>query len=129
MKLLLDTMSIIYLVQSPHLLASRARAAIEDRTNEVFVSLVSPLEMQIKVNIGKLNLGKPVADIIRNEISRLRLQLLPITLDHIDTLSGLPAHHKDPFDRLLIAQALHEGLTLVTDDRYIAKYAAPVLWK
>ena len=63
------------------------------------------------------------------ELDRGAIGLLPITLHHIDALSRLPNHHRDPFDRLLVAQAIHEGLTLVSSDRDIAKFAAPVLWE
>lgn len=103
MKFLLDTMAIIYLVQAPDSLSPRARSTIEDGSNQLYISHVSPIEMQIKVTIDKLELGQPVLQTIRTEVARLGLSLLPITLDHIDALSRLPLHHRDPFDRLLIA--------------------------
>lgn len=129
MKRLLDTQSFIYFVDRPDELPSAARTAIEDSTNELFVSLVSPWKMQIKATLGKLELGKPPAALVQAELDRAAIELLPITLDHIDALSRLPNHHRDPFDRLLVAQAIHEGLTIVSSDQAIAKYGAPVLWE
>ena len=129
MKLLLDTHSFIFYVDRPDALPSAARAAIEDSSNELFLSLVSPWEMQIKSTLGKLQLSKPAAELVQAELDRAAIQLLPITLHHIDALSRLPNHHRDPFDRLLVAQAIHEGLTLVSSDQTIAKYDAPILWE
>ena len=129
MKLLLDTHSFIFYVDRPDALPSAARAAIEDSSNELFLSLVSPWEMQIKSTLGKLQLSKPAAELVQAELDRAAIQLLPITLHHIDALSRLPNHHRDPFDRLLVAQAIHEGLTLFSSDQTIAKYDAPILWE
>lgn len=129
MKLLLDTHSFIFYVDRPDALPSAALAALEDTSNELFLSLVSPWEMQIKIALGKLQLGKPVVELVQAELDRTAIQLLPITLGHIDALSRLPNHHRDPFDRLLIAQAIHEQLTLVSSDQSIAKYAATMLWE
>ena len=128
MKYLLDTHSFLFYVDRPDVLPSATRTALEDPSNDLFLSVVSPWEMQIKSTLGKLQLSKPAAQLVQAELDRGALQLLPITLDHIDTLSQLPNHHRDPFDRLLVAQAIHEGLTLVSSDLLIAKYAAPILW-
>lgn len=83
----------------------------------------------MKSTLGKLQLSKPAVELVQAELDRAAIKLLPITLNHIDALSRLPNHHRDPFDRLLVAQAIEEGLTLVTSDAAIAQYAAPVLWK
>lgn len=127
MNLLLDTSTLIMLVQGLPL-PERARSAIESTPNRVLVSLVSPWEMQIKLGLKKLALQQPVRAIIKAQLAHGSFTLLPITLDHIEALSRLPDHHRDPFDRLLIAQALAEDLTLVSADREIARYPAPVLW-
>lgn len=129
MRLLLDSQAFILLLQQPDSLGLAARDSIVDPNNEVFLSLVTPIELQIKVNLKKLSFAKSVREHIQFELDRGKFRLLPITLDHIDALSRLPNHHRDPFDRLLIAQAIHEGLTLVTSDETIAKYAVPVLWE
>ena len=128
MKLLLDTMTIIYLVQQPAVVPQPALSILEDANNELFISLVSPWEMQIKVGIGKLTLGKPVAEIIAAEVADRSIGLLSIKLEHIDELARLPMHHRDPFDRLLIAQAIREGLTLVTSDEQFKQYPVQTLW-
>jgi PIN domain nuclease of toxin-antitoxin system len=129
MRLLLDTQSFIFYVDRPDSLSSAARAALEDSSNGLFLSLVSPWEMQVKSTLGKLQLSRPAVELVQAEVDRAAIKLLPITLQHIDALSRLPNHHRDPFDRLLVAQAIHEGLTLVTSDAAIAQYAAPVLWE
>ncbi len=129
MKLLLDTHAFIYYVDRPDELPPAARAALEDTSNDLLLSLVSPWEMQIKVALGKLQLGKPVVELVRAELDRGAIRLLPIAIEHIDALSRLPDHHRDPFDRLLVAQAIHGGLRLVSSDSAIAKYAVPMLWE
>lgn len=129
MRLLLDTQSFIFYVDRPEKLPTVARAAVEDASNELLLSRVSPWEMQIKVALGKLRLDRPVVEMVRAEADRAAIRLLPVAIEHIDALSRLPNHHRDPFDRLLVAQAIHEGLTLVSADQAIAKYAAPILWE
>ncbi len=90
--------------------------------------MVSPWEMQIKITLNKLILGKPLKEMIQLELDRGTFTLLPITLTHIDRLSTLPLLHRDPFDRLLIAQALTDNLTLITADRKIQQYPVDCLW-
>ena len=129
MNLLLDSNVFVFIVQQPDRLPERARDAILDPANTRYLSVVTPWELQIKSSLGKLRFTTPIRDIVKQELDTGTVQLLPITLDHIDALSRLPAHHRDPFDRMLVAQAVHEGLTLVTSDEIIAKYPAPVLWE
>ncbi len=128
MKLLVDTHVFLWLVQQEPI-PRRVLAQLEDLSNELFVSVVTPWEMQLKIGIGKLTLGRSVQSVVETQIRCSAMALLPITLNHIDALSRLPDHHRDPFDRLLVAQAIHEGMTLVSSDRTIAKYAAPTLWE
>jgi PIN domain nuclease of toxin-antitoxin system len=116
------------MVDQPERLPAAARSAIQDQGNVRFLSIASPWELQIKVNLGKLALGKPVRQLVELEVNRGAIQLLPITLDHVDELSRLPAHHRDPFDRILVAQAIHDGLTMVTGDHEIARYPVERLW-
>jgi PIN domain nuclease of toxin-antitoxin system len=127
--LLLDSNAFIYMANQPEALPPPAKAAIEDPNNIRFLSIASPLELQIKINLGKLAFASPLRTVVEFELRRGSLQLLPITLDHIEALSRLPNHHRDPFDRLLIAQAIHEGLTIVTADETIAAYPVAVLWR
>lgn len=128
MKLLLDTNVFLWLVkQQP--IPPNALAQLEDLSNELYISLVTPWEMQIKVGIGKLKLAGSVPSVTQTQLTASSMTLLPITLDHIDALSRLPDLHRDPFDRLLIAQAIHENLTIVTGDEVIARYPVSVLWR
>jgi PIN domain nuclease of toxin-antitoxin system len=129
MRLLLDTHTFMFFVDRPDVLPPLARNALEDSTHELSLSVVSPWEMQIKSGLGKLSLSKPATDLVQAELDRGAIQLLPITLAHISALARLPGHHRDPFDRLLIAQAICENLTLVTGDDVIAKYSVPTLWQ
>lgn len=128
MRLLVDTHVFLWLVQQEPLPAG-VLVQLEDPANQLYVSLVTPWEMQVKVGVGKLKLADSVRLIFETQLAASSMTLLPITLDHIDAMSRLPDHHRDPFDRLLVAQALHEGLTIVTGDEAIARYAAPTLWR
>ena len=127
MRLLLDTHVFLWLVQE-HPVPPAVLAKLEDRDNDVFLSLVTPWEMQIKVGTGQLALAQTIRATVETALARDAVRLLPITLAHIDALAHLPGHHRDPFDRLLVAQALHETLTLVAADAGISLYDVPVLW-
>ena len=128
MRLLIDSNVFVFLAQHPDVVPPRAMAALRDPANRRYLSVVTPWELQIKTSLGRFDFGKPIRDVVQFDLDRGAFDLLPITLDHVEALSRLPNHHRDPFDRLLIAQAIHEGLTLVTSDRQIARYPAPVLW-
>lgn len=128
MNLLLDSNVFVFIVQQPDRLPSRARAAIVDPANTRYLSLATPWELQIKSSLQKFDFEKPIREIVQRELNTGTVQLLAITLDHIDALSRLPNHHRDPFDRLLIAQAISEGLTLVTSDENIHRYPVQCLW-
>ena len=94
----------------------------------LFLSLVSLWEIQIKSSLGKLPLSLPLADIVRDQQTQHGLQILPITPEHIYTLGGLPLYHKDPFDRLLLAQALTEGLPFASSDSLFPPYPVSIVW-
>jgi PIN domain nuclease of toxin-antitoxin system len=123
-RLLLDTHALLWATGDTDRIPVGVRTLIEERRNDVFVSLVSIWEIRIKTAAGKLILD---IDLLRT-IKNTDLSILPITLDHVERTATLPAHHKDPFDRMLIAQARVEGMTLVTADRMIRHYDVPVLW-
>jgi PIN domain nuclease of toxin-antitoxin system len=91
--------------------------------SRVFLSAVTAWELSIKQSIGSLTLRHPVSDLIRNQ----QLTELPVTIRHGEAVGNLPFHHRDPFDRLLIAQALVEGLILVTGEKKLAEYGVPIL--
>ncbi len=94
----------------------------------LLLSVVNVWEMQIKLQLGKLRLTLPLREIIETQQQVNNVEILPITLAHVLALENLPAHHKDPFDRLLIAQAMVEGAVLVSGDPNIARYAVHVVW-
>ena len=118
MNLLLDTHTLIWALEDNSSLSALARVAIVDGENMVFVSAVSVWEISIKKALGKLE----APDTLLDEIERIRFTPLDITLEHADRAGKLSAIHLDPFDRMLIAQAQSEQLTLVTRDAEIQKY-------
>ena len=128
MKLLLDTHALIWWHEDNAKLSRAAFEAIRDPDNAVFLSVVNAWEMQIKTQLGKLSVANSVPDVIRSEIEGNGFRVLPVTLDYVYDLDARPFHHKDPFDRLLIAQARHEGLTLVSSDKPIRAYDVKTLW-
>ena len=128
MRLLLDTNAIIWWDSKSSKLSKKAEDAIRDASSEIFISVVSAWEMQIKAQIGKLKQNKPWRDVIREQIQVNGFSLLRPELSHIEVLDSLPFHHKDPFDRLLIAQAIHENLTLVSNDLKFQAYPVTLLW-
>ncbi len=121
---LLDTNAVLILALRSRDASQSTLAALE--SGRRFVSQVCAIEIAIKQGLGKLALPPPFQTHFANAFARLASELsadiLPIALTHIDTLSHLPLHHRDPFDRLIIAQALTEGLTVVTNDRAFAAY-------
>jgi PIN domain nuclease of toxin-antitoxin system len=121
MTLLLDTHVLLWWLDDPGRLSKAARRAIRDGTNPVYVSAAVAWEIAIKKALGKLDAPDDLEDIL--EANRFRP--LPITIPHAIALRSLPDHHRDPFDRILIAQALHEGFRLVSRDAEIAKYPVP----
>lgn len=92
------------------------------------LSVVSLWEMQIKLSLGKLRLTLPLREIIEAQQQTNNVEIVPITLAHVLALESLPSHHGDPFDRMLVAQAMVEGAALVSADSNVAKYAVQVVW-
>lgn len=105
-------------------LTGTARAAIESQTTAIFVSVASAWELEIKAGLGRLNLH----DGIEAMLEANAFSLLPVTLEHCRIAGALPQYHRDPFDRMLIAQAVAEDLTLISSDRQFARYDVDVLW-
>lgn len=127
-RLLLDTHALVWYVQNEPQLTARARAAIPDPANEVWVSPSSYWELAIKVHTGKWVLALPYSTLIQIAVTGNRFRVLPVEVDHTARLIGLPDHHRDPFDRLMAVQAVAEGLTLVSADAVFDRYAVPRLW-
>ena len=128
MKLLLDTHAFIWWDSAPDKLSPQVLRLCQDPTNEMILSVASVWEMQIKMQLGKLKLKLPLAEIIKGQQQTNNIQTLPITLAHTLALDELPMHHKDPFDRLLIAQANVEEAVLVSRDKIFAQYPVKLLW-
>jgi PIN domain nuclease of toxin-antitoxin system len=126
MKGLLDTHAFIWWDSDPSRLSAPALAFLLDPANTVYLSVVSVWEMQIKHQLGKLNLRTALASIVAQQQGQ-GIQVLPVTLDHVLALDGLPTPHKDPFDRLLVAQALAEGAVLLSGDVVFAQYPVSVV--
>ncbi len=108
-------------------LSRRARAAIADPDNECFLSHASIWEMASKASLGKLRLPSTVERFVVEHCAANSFQLLSITLAHIASVEGLPFHHRDPFDRLLVAQARHEDMALVSRDPSLKAYGVSVI--
>lgn len=127
MKLLLDTHILIWWIDAPQRLPARVLSALEDVTNELYVSVVNLWEIQVKMQLGKLQLSVPLTQLIARQQSANAVHVLTIIPAHIYELDNLPLHHRDSFDRLLIAQANVEGLTLVTVDPLCIVYPVSYL--
>ncbi|HSK70415.1 MAG TPA: type II toxin-antitoxin system VapC family toxin [Pyrinomonadaceae bacterium] len=127
MNLLIDSHEFIWWADSPQRLSGKTLSALLDKTNVLYLSLASIWEMQIKVQISKLSFKRGLKTTVEMHQTQNNLQILPVTLDHIYELEKLPFHHKDPFDRLLIAQASVENFTLVTDDPNFSAYSIKIL--
>ena len=128
MKLLLDTHAFLWWDSEPVRLSATALSACQDPSNTLILSTVSVWEMQVKSQLGKLTLNLPLPDIIRGQQETNRIIILPMALEHVLALQDLSPHHKDPFDRLLIAQANVEDAVLVSHDSLFVNYPVHLLW-
>ena len=128
MRVLLDTHTFLWWVTNDSQLSKSVIEVIKDPEVEVLLSVVTSWEMVIKVGLGKLRLTDTPEVLVREQRSRHHFQILPIKLEHVLKVGALPDHHKDPFDRLLIAQSLEENVPLVTDDPLIQRYVLNILW-
>ena len=126
MRLLLDTVALIYAVESPNRLSRRAAAVLENSGNILELSAISLSEIAIKSALGKLKFSGDAAE---QAIRDLDLRILPYSADHALQLFHLPLHHRDPFDRQIIAQALSEKIPVVTSDEKFALYKGlKIVW-
>ena len=130
MRLLLDTHAFLSLMAQPDRLSAAAIAACDDLGNDLVLSVASLWEIQIKQQLGKLRFDVPLADLVQEQSDEQVVTLLPIQAQHVLALDALPPHHRDPFDRLLIAQARSEEFTLVSGDTALQAYAdlVTILW-
>jgi PIN domain nuclease of toxin-antitoxin system len=128
MRLLLDTHAFLWFVLGDPLLSARARSLIEDPANATFISPASYWEMAIKISIGRYVLHEPYEDFFHRGIEANGFQILHIEPRHTAALTTLPFHHRDPFDRLLIAHALVEQMAIVSADTVFDSYPFNRLW-
>lgn len=126
--LLLDSHAFIWLHEEPHKLSVNAVYEILNPANRIFLSVVTVWELQIKIAIKKFSFSDRLENVIVREQQINKLRILPVNLSHALYLKNLPLHHKDPFDRLLISQAIIENMILITADSEFAKYKANLLW-
>lgn len=128
MRLLVDTHALVWYVDQDHLLTPAAHAAITDPSNELLLSAATIWELAIKVGQKKINLSLPYRDWMDKAVADLSLTVLPVTVEYADRQANLPTHHKDPFDRLLIAQAFVEGVSVISADAILDAYGVSRLW-
>lgn len=127
MKLLLDTHVLLWSATAPDRLAPEARAALEDGTHDALVSIVTAWEIAIKQSLGKLELARPAEEWLPEVLKRTGFEVVEVALPAALRVRALPWHHRDPFDRLLIAQALDQGYTIVSRDAAFEAYGVPLL--
>jgi PIN domain nuclease of toxin-antitoxin system len=128
MKLLLDTHSFLWFAGGDERLSGDARRAIADMENTAYVSTASLWEMAIKINIGKLRLPLSLGALVREQVRENAFELLFSEIAHVETYVDLPLHHRDPFDRMIIAQAKVEGTRIVGKDQAFHQYDIDMLW-
>jgi PIN domain nuclease of toxin-antitoxin system len=127
-KLLLDTHSFLWFIAGHANLSSTARALIEDAANQPFLSMANLWEMAIKLSLGKLSLGQPFGTFMPEQMKLNGIALLEIGIEHVAAVTKLPFQHRDPFDRLLIAQAMVEQMPTVGADSTFDAYPIRRLW-
>ena len=128
MNILLDTCAFLWLVAGSPELSENARRLFADPDNDVYLSVASAWEIIVKHNLGKLPLPDPPHEFIKNNRIRHRIETLPLDEAAVLQLSRLPEYHKDPFDRILICQAIAGSLTILTPDTHITRYPVRTEW-
>jgi PIN domain nuclease of toxin-antitoxin system len=127
-RLLLDTHALLWLVEGDAQLSQSATDMLVDSANDLLLSSVTYWELAIKVSIGKYRLAEPLAAYVEEAIRLYALTVLPIEVTHAQAVVNLPYHHKDPFDRMLIAQSIVEQVAIVSSDRAFDAYSVQRLW-
>ena len=127
MNLLLDTHTFLWFVNDNYQLSNYAKDLIEQRNNVCYLSIASLWEMSIKYNLGKLKLDPDYEEFVEREVLVSSIKILNIKLEHLRINASLPFHHKDPFDRLIIAQSIVENIPIVTLDSAFEKYSVTII--
>lgn len=128
MKALLDTHAFLWWILADQRVSPRAHDFIHDSENTLFLSAASAWEIIIKAQTGRMKLPQEPAAFITRHLSLNDVEALPVQLSHALHLATLPVHHRDPFDRILIAQAQVEKLPILTSDPLIARYGVEIIW-
>ena len=128
MRFLLDTQVVLWAIAEPLRLSDQVRGWLHDGDNEALVSIASVWEIAIKAGLGRLRLPSDLRGFLAGHLAASNFRVLPIALEHAVAVRDLPLHHRDPFDRLLIAQSLTERLALISHDARMKAYAIEVLW-
>jgi PIN domain nuclease of toxin-antitoxin system len=128
MRLLLDTHTFLWWVTDPDSLSRKARRSITDPENEIFVSAATAWEIAIKFHLGRLKQAEPFVYSLRSDLRKLGFSELPISVEHAQHAGLLPGDHKDPFDRMLIAQAQLESMSVVSNEKLFDTYHVHRLW-
>jgi PIN domain nuclease of toxin-antitoxin system len=128
MRALIDTSAFLWSISDSDKLSDNARQVIADLENELFISVASLWEIAIKTSLGKLELLLPFDRLIPEQLEQNAINVLPIEVHHLSRIIGLPFHHRDPFDRLIIAQSLAEQLPGITKDAAFSQYPTQLIW-
>jgi PIN domain nuclease of toxin-antitoxin system len=128
MSILFDTHALLWLVNGSALLSENAKSLFSEPQNDFYLSLASVWEMAIKIKIGKLHVPSPLKQFISEQLPLNGIKILNIKLEHVIEVADLPLHHRDPFDRLIIAQGLVENLPIITVDKIFDDYGVQRLW-
>jgi PIN domain nuclease of toxin-antitoxin system len=128
MKILVDTHTFLWWNEASSKLSRRASTLLADSRNTLFLSVASVWELVMKVQSGKLKIPEPPSIYVPTRAAHYGIEILPITLAHALAVESLPAHHRDPFDRILVAQAQVEKLPILTVDQEVRRYSIKTLW-
>jgi PIN domain nuclease of toxin-antitoxin system len=128
MRLLLDTHAFLWFITADSRLGANAKSAIENQANQRLLSTASLWEMAIKFSLGKLKLAKPFDTLIAEQLAANAIDILSIEVSHVSAVAKMPFHHRDPFDRLLIAQAMVENIALVSVESTFDAYGVDRIW-
>jgi PIN domain nuclease of toxin-antitoxin system len=127
-KILLDTQVFLWLTLDSPLLSKKSKKLFLDEENDLFFSMASIWEIAIKTSLGKLTLHQSVENFILEQLAKNSIEILEIDFRHVVRVATLPFHHRDPFDRLLVSQALEEKIPILSSDKIFEKYAVKRLW-
>ncbi|SOD03281.1 PIN domain nuclease, a component of toxin-antitoxin system (PIN domain) [bacterium JGI 053] len=127
-RALLDTHSFLWFIGGNERLSRRARELIQSRSNPMFVSSASLWEIAIKHGLGKLALDRPFAELVPEQLARQQIAVIGLELAHLAEFVALPLHHRDPFDRMIVAQARVEGLPIISVDGALDPYGVERIW-